>query len=177
MLMVAVAISTAVSAQRPLRKVIVETSSSELFSFGAIVTDSFYREYTPCEKFAWAGIVDTSAMFMEYTYDHYDTLTYAYASPERYVFNLRKGVVTYSNGTTRKKTKMSGFSYSGPYKFFEDFVSEGYIMVYTDNEKGQTESYSLYFDMNTLSYSPGSEPLSDFAFNRKEYKISRVIRK
>jgi hypothetical protein len=153
-LLVTVAISTAVSAQRPPRKIIVETSSSELNTSGTITVDSVYRDYTFCEKETHASFgIDTSASekFWDYEYDFYDTLTSVSNSPERYVFNLRKGIVKHTNGSTREKFKISGFTYTGPYTYSPDFPpSKGSIMVYVKNKEDNGESYSLDFDLDTF---------------------------
>jgi hypothetical protein len=178
-LVVAVAISTAVVAQRPLRKVIVETSSAEQYASGSITIDSVYREHTFCEKLNYAEMgLDTSTleMFWDYEYEYYDTLTFAYEETEQYVFNFRKGTVKYSNGTTRKKFKITGFTYTGPEKYAEDLVTEGYIFVYTKNENGKNGTYSLYFDSNALTYSPATE-VYEWVYLRREYKVSEVTKK
>jgi hypothetical protein len=178
-LLVAVAISTAVVAQRPLRKVIVETSSAEFYTGGSITIDSVYRDYTNCEVQTFVDLgFDTSTldMFWDYDIEFFDTLTYAYTSPEQYVFDLRKGVITYSNGSTRKKIKIRGFSYTGPEKYTEDISTEGSIMVFTTNEKGESESYSIYFDSNSFTYYPATDIFTAES-KRKEYKVSKVTKK
>jgi|LakMenE18May11ns_1017448.scaffolds.fasta_scaffold9836489_3 hypothetical protein len=173
-LLVAVAISTVVSAQKPLRKVIVETSSAEMYTVGSVTTDSVYRERTFCEKLNYVEMgLDTSTleMFWDYEYEFFDTLTYVYTSPERYVFNFRKGILKYSKGSNSEKFKINGFTYTGP-----ETYSEGNIYVFTKGENGNNGSYSFYFDSNTFSYSPATD-LYESTFQRKEYKVSKVTKK
>jgi hypothetical protein len=50
MLVVAVAISTAVSAQKAPRKVIIETTGYQVLRSGVNIIDSAWVEYTRCEK-------------------------------------------------------------------------------------------------------------------------------
>jgi hypothetical protein len=178
-LLVTVAISTAVSAQRTPRKVIVETSSAELHLEATVVIDSVYRDYTLCEKVNLLPFgVDTSTleMFWDYESEFTDSLIFSYELKERYVFNLRKGVVIYSNGSKREKIKINGFSYSSPYTYLGDLSSEGYIMVYTKNKNDGDESYLLYFDSNSFTRNLESDLLTG-NFHRKDYKISKVTKK
>jgi hypothetical protein len=178
-LMVAVAISTVVVAQRPLRKVIVETSSNELYSYGSFAIDSVYRGYTFCEKEMYAEMgleTSDSVKFWDYEYDFFDTLTYSSNLSERYVFDFRKGTVKYLNGSTRGKIQMTGFTYTGPEKYSDESSTEGYIFVYTKDKNGNSGSYTIYFDSNSLTYSPASE-LFEADFKRKEYKVTKVTRK
>ena len=175
--MVAVAISTAVSPQRPPRKIIVETSSSELNTSGTITVDSVYRDYTFCEKEMYAGYgndTSTYEKFWDYEYDFYDTLTSVSNSTERYVFNLRKGIVKHTNGSTREKFKISGFTYTGPYTYSPDFPpSKGSIMVYVNDND---ESYSLDFDLETFKCYLTSD-WTTFVSRTNEYKVSQVTKK
>jgi hypothetical protein len=178
-LLVAVAISTAVVAQRPLRKVIVETTSAGMYAVGSVTTDSVFRDYTFCEKLNYAKMgLDTTTleMFWDYEYEFFDTLTYAYKKTERYVFNLRKGTMKYSNGSTSEKFKINGFTYTGPETYSEDLSTEGNIYVTTKGKNENNGSYSLYFDSNTFTYSPATE-LYESTFRRKEYKVSKVTKK
>jgi hypothetical protein len=178
-LLVAVAISTAVVAQRPLRKVIVETSSAEQYASGSITIDSIYREHTFCEKLNYAEMgLDTSTleMFWDYEYEYYDTLTFAYEETERYVFNLRKGTVKYLNGSHCEKSRITSFTYTGPEKYSDSLSTKGYIFIHSKNENGIVGSYSLYFDSDTFTYSPATE-LYEWVYRRKEYKISKVTKK
>jgi hypothetical protein len=178
-LLVTVAISTAVSAQKPLRKVIVETSSAEQYAAGFVTIDSVYRERTFCEKLNYADLgLDSSTleMFWDYEYEYYDTLTYAYKETERYVFNFRKGTMKYSNSSTSEKFKISGFTYTGPAKYSEDLSTEGNIYVATQGKNENNGSYSLYFDSNTFSYFPATE-LYDSTGRKKEFKVTKVTKK
>jgi len=178
-LLVAVAISTAVSAQRPLRKVIVKTSSSDLYSYGSITIDSVYRGYTFCEKEMYTEMgleTPDSVKFWDYEYDFFDTLTYSSNLSERYVFDFRKGTVKYSNGSTRGKIQIAGFTYTGPETYSDSLSTEGYIFVYTKDENGNNGSYTIYFDSNSLTYSPASE-LFEADFKRKEFKVTKVTKK
>ena len=180
MLVVAVAISTAVSAQRPPRKIIVETTNTELYASGTITTDSVYRDYTLCEKQNYLDYgIDTSTleMFWDYEYDFYDTLTSASNSTERYVFNLRKGIVKHTNGSTREKFRITGFTYTGPYTYNPDFPpAKGSIMVYVKNKEDNGESYSLDFDLDTLTDYYSNDFLT-YELKRREYKVTRITKK
>jgi hypothetical protein len=181
-LLVAVAISTAVSSQKPPRKVIVETSNAELYVYGLNTIDSVYREHTPCEKIMYLELgLDTSTleMFWDYEYDSYDTLNYEYYSKERYVFNFRNGVVKYSNGLTREKFKIDGFTYTGPYTYSPDLPpSKGSISLSVMNKEGNDDSYILDFDLNSFKCYLGSEWVSGLADQRrKEYNVSQIIKK
>jgi hypothetical protein len=179
-LLVAVAISTAVSAQKPPRKIIVETSSTELHTSGTITVDSVYREHTFCEKAMYADIgLDTSTheMFWDYEYDYYDTLTSVSNSTERYVFNLRKGIVKHSNGSTREKLRITGFTYTGPYTYSPDYPpAKGSIMVYVKNKEDNGESYSLDFDLDTFKCYLVSD-WTTFVSRTNQYKVSQVTKK
>jgi hypothetical protein len=144
-----------------------------------ITTDSVFRDYTFCEKEMYAGLgSDTSTFekFWDFEYDYYDTLTHASTLPERYVFNLRKGTVKYSIGSTRGKVKIAGFSYSGPEKYSDELSTEGSIYIYAKDEDGDNETYTLYFDSNTFTYSPASKLYEPF-YQRKEYKVTKVTKK
>ncbi len=179
-LLVAVAISTAVVAQRPPRKIIVETTCAESYVAGMITTDSVYRDYTFCEKEMYAGLgLDSSSYekFWDYEYDYYDTLTSVSNSTERYVFDLRKGIVKHTKGSTREKFKITGFSYTGPYTYNPDFPpSKGSIMVYVKNKEDNDESYSLDFDLDTFKDYYSNDFLT-YESKRREFKVTKVTKK
>jgi hypothetical protein len=179
-LLVTVAISTAVSAQRPPRKVIVETTSAESYVAGMITTDSVFRDYTFCEKEMYAGLgSDTSTFekFWDFEYDYYDTLTSTNVLSERYVFDFRKGIVKHTNGSTREKSKITSFTYTGPYTYNPDFPpSKGSITVFVKNKDGEDESYSLDFDFDTLKNYYSNDFLT-YESKRREYKVSKVTKK
>jgi hypothetical protein len=183
-LLVAVAISTAVSAQRPPRKVIVETASADVFVSGMITIDSSYKEYTICEKLNWVSIgfdttLEENRYHWDYENDFYDTLTYSYKEPERYVFDFRNGVVEHSNESTRETFKITSFTYTGPYVYSPDFPpAKGSIMVFTENKDGNNESYSLDFDLNTFRYYLASDWVYGLGDQRrKDYVVIKVTKK
>jgi hypothetical protein len=180
-LLVAVAISTAVVAQRPPRKVVVETTSCEVYKSGMITKDSVFTDYTFCEKLNFLKYgTDTSTLekHWDFEYEFYDTLTHSYKEPERYVFDFRKGVVKYSKGSTRETSKITGFSYTAPFVYSPDYPpSQGSISVFTENKDGGSESYSLDFDSNGFVYYLASSEEWLVDQRRKEYKVSKITKK
>jgi hypothetical protein len=143
-LLVAVAISTVVSAQKPPRKFIVETSGFETSTFGIKTNDSSLVEYTLCDKIdqAFYGM-DTSNLttYWKYDQEYFDTISKQLTLKEKYVFNLRKGVIVYSNDKRRETAKITGFTFSNSTPY-----SVEYLIVYSVDKNGLSDSYSLYID-------------------------------
>jgi hypothetical protein len=148
MLVVAVAISTAVSAQKAPRKVIIETTGYQVLRSGVNIIDSAWVEYTRCQKEAFAGFgADTTndedyRFHWEYNFEYYNDSLETFNVKERYVFNMRTGVIKYSNSQDCKRVKSQAVTISAVY---------GSIFnSYSIDANEEFVSYSIYPHTDTF---------------------------